>query len=596
MTMRPPGARAEGESGWSGLDRELALSVLRFAGPHWVPLTIALALLPITAATQLVQPLIIKSAIDGPIAQQQASGLLPHAAGLLVALLLHFTLLFVQNWNSQIAGQRIVHDLRVAVHGHLLQLHSRYFLKHPAGRLLTRCTGDVEGIGEMFAAGLLTLISDLLLLVGICVALLLLNWRLALVTFAALPLLMAVSQWFQRNLRKTYRELRRRVSVLNAYLQERIAGIRIIQLFSREQRAFTEFEARNRELMNENFTSIRLDAMLFAFVDAMGHLVTALLVWWAAGPIVEGALTFGALVAFLDYVSRFFAPIRDLSQKVATLQSGLASAERVFELLAVDDRLEVLEDGHAPQAVAGAVTFQDVRFAYVPDEPVLRGLSLEVRAGERIALLGVTGAGKTTALRMINRIYEPDAGDVAIDGVNVRDWDLGALRGAVGVVLQDVVLFQGSVRENLTLGDGGVDDRVLIDAVGRVGAQGIVDRLGGLDAIIDERGTNLSAGERQLLAFARVLVYDPAILLLDEATSNVDTFSEEQIQAAIGEAMANRTTLVVAHRLSTIQQVDRIAVLHQGRLAEVGSHAELMALEGIYRKLYEAYFGGLEAA
>jgi len=596
MSMRPPGGRAEGEEGWSGMDRDLVAGVFRFARAHWVPLGTALALLPITAATQLVQPWIIKSAIDGPIANREPEGLLPFALALVAALVIHYSLLFVQSWNSQIAGQRIVHDLRVAVHKHLLSLHSRYFLKHPAGRLLTRCTGDVEGIGEMFAAGLLTLVSDILLLLGICVALVLLNWRLALVTFAALPLLMGVSQWFQRNLRRTYRELRRRVSVLNAYLQERIAGIRIIQLFAREPEAFVEFEDRNRELMNENFTSIRLDAMLFAFVDAMGHLVTALLVWWAAGPIVEGALTFGALVAFLDYVGRFFAPIRDLSQKVATLQSGLASAERVFDLLAEDDRLETVENGHAPDAVRGAVTFEDVRFAYVADEPVLRGLDLQVRAGERIALLGVTGAGKTTALRMINRIYEPDGGRVQVDGVDVDQWDLSTLRAAVGVVLQDVVLFQGSVRDNLTLGDHTVDDAVLLTAIERVGAAAIVERLGGLDAVIDERGTNLSAGERQLLAFARVLVYDPAILLLDEATSNVDTFSEERIQDAIGQAMAGRTTLVVAHRLSTIQQVDRIAVLHQGRLAELGSHAELMASDGIYRKLYTAYFDGTAAA
>lgn len=578
------------------LDWPLLRRIAPFGWAHRKPLGLALLLLPASAGIQLIPPWLIKQAIDGPIASGAAKGLGPIALLLLGALVLQYTLQFVQSYAMHLAGQGIVHDLRVAVHGHLLTLHDRYFRKNPAGRLLTRCTSDVEGIGEMFASGFLTLFADLLLLAGICVALVVLNWKLALVTFAVLPALFMVSRWFQSALRGAYREIRARVSVLNAYLQERISGIQIIQLFAKEEKALTEFRERSGELMNTHLKSIKLDASLFAFVDMMSYLVTALLLWWAAGSIVDDALTLGALVAFLDYVRRFFQPIRDLSQKFATMQSGLASAERVFGLLDEQERIPVDAEPQRLGEVRGHIRFENVEFTYIEDEPVLRGLTLEVAAGEKVALLGVTGAGKSTALRLINRTYDVDAGSVSLDGVDVRRLHPRELREAIGVVLQQVVLFMGSVRSNLTLGDTGVADEVLWTAVDRVGARAIVERLGGLDAALAEGGRNLSAGERQLLAFARVLVYDPRVLVLDEATSNVDTFSEERIQHAVAEAMEGRTAIVVAHRLSTIQQVDRIVVLKGGRVAEQGSHAELMEADGLYRKLYENYYSASSAA
>jgi len=597
--MRAPGVRAAGESRWDGLDWHLIGRIAKFARPHWKPLALSLVLMPIFSAMQLLQPYLIKEAIDGPIKNGEPAGLLPIAGLLLVVLLTSYTLQFISSYASHIGGQAIVHDLRSSVHRHLVTLRDSYFQKHPAGRLLTRCTNDVEGIGEMFAAGFLTLFGDLALLSGICVALVLLNWKLALFTFATLPILLGVSQWFQINLRRTYRELRRRVSVINSYLQERISGIRVIQLFTQENRSMSEFEERNSELMSENFRSIRLDATLFAFVDGMGHLVTAGLIWWAAAPIVDGALTFGALVAFLDYVGRFFQPIRDLSQKIAVLQSGLASSERVFALLDETETVLEIDLPKLPDRTEhhGTILFEDVHFSYLPEEPVLRGLDLEIRAGEKLALLGVTGAGKSTALRLINRSYDLDTGKLSIDGVDVRDWPVESLRSRVGVVLQDVFLFQGSVRENVALGDETVSDERLWQVLRQVGVEKAVEKNGGLDASIGERGMMFSAGERQLLAFARVLLYDPMILLLDEATSNVDTFAEERIQRAIETAMEGRTTVVVAHRLSTIQKVDRIAVLRGGQVAELGTHRELLASDGIYKKLYETYFAaGLSLA
>ncbi len=594
--MRSRGNPDEGGGTTKIFDFGLLGRIAPFAVPQRGPLVVSLILLPLVAGGQLIQPYLIKVAIDGPIADGDVAGLLPVALALLVALVGLYSVQLVQSYSMHLAGQGIVHELRVAVHEHLLTLHDRYFRRHPAGKLLTRCTSDVEGIGEMFASGFLTLFADLVLLAGICVALVLLNWRLALVTFVTLPVLIGVSRWFQTRLRGAYREIRRRVAVLNAELQEKISGIRVIQLFAREERANADFERSSRTLMDENLRSIKLDASLFAFVDSMGSLVAALLIWWAAEPVMEGALTLGALVAFLDYVQRFFVPIRDLSQKVATMQSGLASAERVFALLDEREQIPVVEQPYTPSEVRGAIRFDDVRFAYVPEEPVLRGLNLEVEAGERVALVGVTGAGKSTLLRLLNRTYDADDGTVSIDGHDVLEWSPARLRSSVGMVLQDVFLFRGTIRDNLALGDSNLSDEQLAEALQLVGAESILARLGGLDGVLGERGGNLSAGERQLIAFARVMAHEPSVLVLDEATSNVDTFSEERIQQAIAVALKGRTALVVAHRLSTIQEVDRIAVLHRGRLAEIGTHDELLKEDGLYRRLHEQYFAGADAA
>lgn len=573
------------------LDWGLLRRLLPYARRHARPLLASLVLLPTGSVLQLVQPWIVKHVIDGPIAERNPAGILPWGLALLAILLCLYGIQFVQAWLSQLAGQGIVHDLRVDAHRHLLSLRDSYFRRNPAGRLLTRVTGDVEGIGEMFASGFLTLVADVVLLVGICAALLWLDWRLACVAFLAMPPLFWVSSRFQARLRDAYREIRARVSTLNAYLQERIAGITVIQLFARENRTRQEFELKSRELIDINLQSIRLDAQLFAFVDATGHLVTALLVAWAAAPIVEDRLTFGALVAFIDYTARFFQPIRDLSEKLATMQAGLASAERVFQLLDEREQLPAAENPHIPTQVRGSLHFDGVWFGYTPERTVLRGFDLDIRPGERVALLGATGAGKSTALKLAVRQSDVATGAVSLDGVDVRQWSLPALRRAIGVVPQEVFLFMGTVRDNLTLSDPTIDESRVIAALERVGATPAVERLGGLDAELRERGSNLSAGERQLLAFARVLCIDPPVLVLDEATAHVDSFMEARIQRAMAETMAGRTTLVVAHRLSTIQQADRIAVLSDGRVAECGSPAELLALGGFYARLHAGYFG-----
>ena len=588
--MRTPGTRVTGAENVRWGDRLLLRRVGTVAWGHRRALGVSLVLLPLISGLQLLQPWIIKLAIDGPIAEGQRAGLIPIAVAFFGVLSFQYLAQFVQSYQSHIAGQGIVHDLRLAVHRHILGRKDRFFQDRPAGTLLTRCTSDVEGIGEMFAAGFLTLVGDVVLLAGICFALLALNWRLAVVTFVLLPPLVGVSWWFQIRLRSAYRGIRRRVAELNSILAEQISGIRIIQLFAQEERAQREFEGHNSHLMAEHFRGIRLDATLFAFVDMMGHLAVAVLLAYAVQPIADGVLSLGALVAFLDYVARFFVPVRDLSQKVATLQSGLDSAERVFDLLDIDEALPEAEGAQPPEEVRGRIDFADVHFSYDPAEPVLRGLSFHVEPGESMAIVGPTGAGKTTALRLINRLYECTSGTVSLDGSDVRHWNKTALRRSVGVVLQDPFLFGGSVRDNLCLLDPSISDAACWEALRDVGLSERIQGLGGLVGSVGERGDKLSAGERQLLALARVLLYDPAVLILDEASSNLDAFSEERTQHAIERVMTGRTTLVVAHRLSTIHGVDRIAVLSGGKLAELGSHGQLMERSTLYRRLYETYY------
>ncbi len=579
---------ATGEPGARLLDREILLRLAKVARPYAVPLGGALLLLPLTAAVELVQPWLFKAGIDGPIAERNPQGLLPLAGILCLAMGVEFSLRFVQTWWMQRAGQHMVHDLRVAVHRHLLTLSESFYQRHPAGRLLTRVTGDAEGIGEMFASGFLTLLGDAVYLTGIGVALLLLDRDLALLTFLVLPILAVISQWFRGLLRGAYRDIRAQIAEVNGFLQERVSGVRVVQLFAREKASYQEFVDRNKDYMDASLRSIRYDALLFAVVDMLNSVVVALLLAYGARSITGHQLSVGALVAFLQYIDKFFVPIRDLSIKFAVMQSGMASAERIFGLLDETDRLP--DGGGTVPEAQGVVEFRDVRFGYSPGQDVIQGLDLRLQPGEKVALLGATGAGKSTVLSLLNRTHDVGSGSILVDGLDVREWPMQALRRRVGVVLQDVFLFAGTVRDNLQPADEPISDEVLWKALRLAGAEAVVTRLGGLEGRIREGGNNMSAGERQMLAFARVLVFDPQVLVLDEATSNVDSFAEAQVQEAIRTAMASRTALVVAHRLSTIAEVDRIVVLKEGRKVEEGTHEQLMARGGLYRSLYELYF------
>jgi ATP-binding cassette subfamily B protein len=491
-----------------------------------------------------------------------------------------------------------MHDLRAALFAHLQRQDAAFFDKSPVGRLMTRVLTDVEAINELFASGAMAVVGDVLTLLGIVVLMLLLNWELALVTFALVPVLVVGAAYFRLKARDSYRRVRIRLARLNAFLQESLQGMAVIQLFARERREAELFAGLNGELRRSQFRSTFFDAMLYAGVEAIGSTAVALLLWYGGGQVLTGALTFGGLVAFLEYTGRFFLPIRDLGAKYTVMQAATVAAERVFGLLDAEPAVRSPAGG----AVAGtpgapAVEFRNVWFAYEGEDWVLRDCSFTVATGERVALVGPTGEGKSTIVRLMTRGYDVSRGHVLVGGRDVREWDLRALRRQVGVIPQEVFLFTGTVEDNLRVGAGAAARGEEIDRALRTArADRVVASLPhGLGQEIHERGQNLSQGQRQLLAIARALLYNPAVLALDEATSSVDPESEALIRAGLEELLRGRSSVAIAHRLSTIQTADRILVLHHGRVHEAGRHAELLARGGLYARLYELQFGDIGA-
>lgn len=547
--------------------------------------------LPITAALSLLQPYLLKVAIDDYVSVGDTAGLMRVGGLYALSMIGEFTFLYLQYYLTMVVAQRSLAALRVDLVTHLQKLPARFFDRNPVGRLVTRMTTDVDVINEMFTAGGLTMLMDGVVLLGIVAIMLAIDWRLALATLTVTPVLALAVNFFRLRARTNYRRIRDRLARLNAYLQEAIAGIAVIQLFARERQSFARFSRLNDHHREAHNAANIYEAALFSMVDAVSSISLALILWYGGGQIVAGTLAFGTLVAFIEYSQRFFIPIRDFSSKYAVMQSAMSAAERVFELL---DR-PVEQAGPASPTVVerprGRVEFDRVWFAYNDDEHVIRDVSFTVEPGEKVALVGHTGSGKTTIIKLLNRSYDVDRGRVLVDGVDVRDWDLAALRRRIGVVLQDVFLFSGTIAENLTLGRADVSREAAVAAAKAVQADLFIRKLpAGYDEIVRERGNNLSVGQRQLLSFARALAYDPTILILDEATSSVDMESELLIQEAVERLMADRTALVVAHRLSTIERADRILVMHTGEIRESGRHAELLARGGLYYRLYRLQF------
>jgi ATP-binding cassette subfamily B multidrug efflux pump len=578
-------------------DARLMARLWAVTRPHQRLVLLSLVLFPLTAGVELVGPYLVKLAIDQHILVGDWAGLGGMAILFLLTLGALYLLRVAQAYVTQLTGQRVMHDLRHALFAHLQRLDAGFFDRNPVGRLMTRVLTDAEAINEMFTSGTVAIVGDVVTLTGVVIVLLLLNWKLALVTFALVPVLAVAAAYFRIKARDCYRVVRVRLAALSAFLQESIQGMTVIQLFARERPEAASFARLNGGLREAQFRSTIYDASLYAIVEAMGSAAVALLLWYGGGEVLAGALTFGGLVAFIEYTSRFFLPIRDLGAKYAVMQAAMVSAERVFGLL---DTPPAVVGGRHRGGTRGtarpAVEFREVAFAYAGGPFVLRECSFRIGAGERVALVGPTGEGKTTVARLMTRTYDVAAGQVLVDGVDVREWDLHALRRHVGLVPQEPFLFTGTIRENLALGDdgGSADGRAaaLEAALARAQATRLVAGMpGGLDAIVRERGVNLSQGQRQLLAIARALIYNPRVLALDEATSSVDAESETLIRAAVAELLQDRASLIIAHRLSTIQSADRILVLHRGRVREAGRHAELLAVGGIYARLYEMQFG-----
>jgi ATP-binding cassette, subfamily B, multidrug efflux pump len=577
-------------------DARLMRRLLQYLRPYRLQAALALAAIIANSVLQLAQPYLMKEAIDRYIPAGDLAGVDRIALWFAAILVAAFALEFTQTWLLQTTGQRIMFDMRLQIYAHLQRLDLRFYDRNPVGRLMTRVTTDVDVINDLFTSGVVSVFGDVFTLAGIMIVMLTMNWRLALVSFAVLPLIVVITQWFRRNVRESYRTVRRLIARINAYLQEHITGMSTVQLFRREARAFAQFEAINQEHRAANVDSIFYYAVFYPAVEVVGALAAALTIWYGGLSVLAGTLTLGSLVAFLLYSQRFFRPISDMSEKFNILQAAMASSERIFKLLDEPVTIHSPSDARVSnpaRAKEGHIVFDHVWFAYNPGERgepdwVLRDVSFEVEPGERVGIVGATGAGKSTIINLLLRFYDVTRGRILVDGVDLREMDLHALRRLFSLVLQDVHLFSGTIADNIRLGAASITDEEIERAAAAVHASAFVAQLpGGYAAPVVERGATLSVGQKQLLSFARALAFNPRILVLDEATSSVDTETENLIRDALHVLMSGRTTIAIAHRLSTIQDMDKILVLHKGQLREAGTHQELLALRGIYYKLYQ---------
>lgn len=572
-------------------DARLLRRLWTYVRPYKGWFAAALLCLPLTSAFALVQPYLLKVSIDHYIAAKDVRGLGHIGVAYGVAMVGEFAFLYLQYLLTMSVAQKSLAGLRRDLISHLQQLPTQFFDHHPVGRLVTRVTTDVDVINEMFAAGALTILMDGFTLLGIVSILVWIDWRLALVTLSICPFLFLAINFFRLRARTYYRRIREHLARLNAMLQESIAGITVTQLFARERQSWRRFDSQNDAHRRVTHSANIYEASLFSLVEAISSISLAIILWYGGSQILTGVLAVGTLVAFIEYMQRFFVPIRDFSTKYAVMQSAMSSAERIFQLLDVPVQIHSPPQPVTPARSGGRIEFRNVSFAYEGDERVLQDVSFHVDAGEKVAIVGPTGSGKTTLMKLLNRSYDVSAGQVLIDGIDVRDWDLAALRRQIGVVLQDVFLFSGTVASNLTLERDEISRDAVIKAARTVRADAFIRRLpDGYDEKVRERGNNLSAGQRQLLAFARALVYQPSILVLDEATSSVDTETELLIQEGLDQLLVGRTAVIIAHRLSTIERADRILVVHGGEIRESGTHAELLQKRGLYHRLYQLQY------
>jgi len=578
-------------------DARLMRRLIGYLRPYWKQVLFAFLLLVVDAALETIPPLLTMLAIDRYIAVADAGGLAIVAGAYILTLAVKFGTEFIQALTLQRTGQRIMFDMRMQIFRHLQNLSPSFYDRNPVGRLLTRVTTDVDVLNELFSSGLVSVFGDVFTLLGIIVAMLLLDWRLALVTMAVIPFIGVATAIFRSKARDSYRRVRIAIARINAFLNEHITGMPVVQLYNRERKSAIRFAAINEQHRLANMDSVLAYSWFYPVIELVSSIALGLIIWYGGGRMIQGAMELGALVAFIQYSERFFRPIADLSEKYNILQSAMASSERVFTLL--DTPVEV---GNPVNPVLpsgsprGEIEFRNVWFAYNNENWVLRDVSFHVQPGESVAIVGHTGAGKTTTTSLLMRFYDIQRGEILLDGRNIVSLDLGYLRHAFAVVLQDVFLFSGTLESNIRLGSDIPRERIL-SAARDVNLMPFIESLtNGLEHEVNERGTTLSVGQRQLLAFARALAHDPQVLILDEATSSVDTETEIQIRQAIDRVMEGRTSIVIAHRLSTIQKCDKILVMHKGRVREVGTHQELLAQRGLYYKLYQLQYKDQEVA
>jgi len=579
----------EKELSGKSFDKKTASRLFRFIKPYRHLLVLTIFLLLLTAGLQVVGPYLIKLAIDNYITPGKLEGLLYIVVLYGLAILFEFIIRYFQGYYTEYLGQKIMYDMRMEIFSHIQKLPMSYFDKNPVGRVMTRVTTDVQSLNEMLSSGIVTLFGDLFMVLGIMGIMLALNWQLSLVAFSVLIFLAIATFIFRSRVRVTFRIIRTKISNINSFLQEAISGIITTKLFTRERENNEEFKDLNNKYLTEYLRTILYYAIFFPVVILISTIAVALVIWYGGGQVIREVLTLGTLVAFLQYVEKFFHPISDLSEKFGILQEAIAASERIFKLLDIKPAITSPPDPVRVEKVKGNIKFRDVWFAYNKDNYVLKDISFELKTGQSIAFVGATGSGKTSIINLLNRFYDIQKGEILLDNIDIKRFDLQDLRRHIGVVMQDVFLFSGNILENIRLGNKDISFEQVIEASKYVNAHKFITKLPGqYDYEVKERGQVLSVGQRQLIAFARALVFNPEVLLvLDEATSSIDSEIEALIQDALSRIMKDRTTIVIAHRLSTIRNVDKIIVLSHGEIVERGTHQELLKARGIYHKLYK---------
>ncbi len=575
------------------LDGQLMRRLVGYLRPFWVLVTVLTVLSIIATALHISRGVFLKYAIDAGIKPRHFEIVLWTVELLLAAEVVRWGLRLVLDYFTVKLGQNVVYSLRVQVFAKMHELSLRYFDKNPAGRLITRVTNDVESLSELFSEGIVTIFSDVFQIAGLVCIMMLAHWQLALASSAAVPLLMVASFVLRPRIRDAYRLVRKKLAAVNAFLQEHFLGMSVIQMFHQETRKAGEFDRVHAGFYDENDRAIKVQGFIRPVVTVVLALGTGILLSFAARRFMvqDPRLSTGTLFAFLFWFRMFQMPISDITQKYQLIQTAMASSERIFKLLDEDDIIPQREEAIVAERLKGRIEFRNVTFEYLPGEPVLRDVSFTIEPGQTVAVVGATGAGKTTIVSLLYRFYDVAAGQVLIDGIDVRDYDTLSLRRQMGLVLQDVFVFSGTVTRNIRLGEESIPMERVCESAEMVNAHRFIDELpDGYETIQSERGSTLSAGQRQLLSFARALAFDPAVLVLDEATSNVDTETERLIQDAIGTLTRDRTSIVVAHRLSTIQRADKIIVLHKGEVCEIGTHQELLRQGGLYYRLYQLQY------
>ena len=571
------------------VDYQILKRLFGFLLPYKSKFTLLVFLIIIGAVLAPALPLLIQTTIDGPIATGNYNQLSVYLGIMVIILVLNSVVSYYNTYQAGWLSQQIIHDIRQQVFQKIIHLKLKYYDQTPIGKLVTRTISDVESLSEVFSSGFAAIAGDFLQLILIISVMFYLDWKLTLISISTIPLLLISTYVFKEKVKKSFNQVRNAVANLNSFVQERISGMSLIQIYNVQKQEFDKFNSLNLEHRNANIKSILYYSVYFPVADVISALGVGLIVWYGAQGLINHEVSYGNITAFIMFINQFFRPIRMIADRINTLQMGVVSVSRIIEIL--DDQENIEPELLEKREIKGEVAFKNVWFAYIEEQWVLRNLSFEAKIGESVAFVGATGAGKTSIISLLNGFYTINQGEILVDGQNINKWNLENLRSQIGVVLQDVFLFKGSIAENLRMGDHKITDEMIVNAAKEVGVHEFICRLPGQYAYeVMERGVTLSMGQRQLLSFVRVLLQNPKIIILDEATSSIDSESEELIQNAIEKLMKNRTSIVIAHRLSTIQKADKIILLEKGQIMEVGTHQKLLAMNGLYTKLYEIQF------